>query len=1209
MAFPRPQVFAGLIQSSFGDTSHRNFEAVVMLANYELWHYWRDNSAAGNQTWKPGARICAGAAYAGSLIQSHFKKADPSVAGNFEVVVPLTVNGHVQLTHFWRDNSTTANSPWQLGAPVTVPTDQVLGPGCIIQSSFGSEGNFEVIVPIVGPDGHAVLQHYWRDDPSNPKQPWQRALQVTQPRDIVTGPGCIIQSTRGNRDIHIVVPIMGTNGKPQLRHISRSGATGPWVTNAASITRPGDEVAGGAVIIESDFGDGGGDHNNFEVLVGLRMPTGNIEVRHFWHDTSDSPTWTCGQRVTASASDTIVLPPMSPPPDPFAASGLALIQSDYPKGGPHGDFEALIAQGTQWIGSYARFNESATPQWAGGWVPHLPLPEEPHTDHFGVVSKVCQLIGESDLEGWSSRVVPNALSSTGTALAVTQWSEIDGSINSSLIVAWANAAKNPIQLASTADADTFALSPPTTDFTDAAPALAACNGQVFMAWKGAGNQQLNIAALNYHNDNGWSGPPIGTRIEINGLTDAGPALAAHGNGLALAWKAVGTNELNVAFWQPGSTVFGNTVPLGEVTLTQPALISHNNQLFVAWTGSDNHVNVAVLPDGGSSVTAKIPLPETTTAGPSLATFKGSLLVAFADNATQRMTILSSNDNGQHFDGRPRLPPRTTRTSGLAAGPDVLFCAFTEEVDTPFVGPLPVPVEVGRFIPPANWTPMRPFGTAFNRTETTARIMGTDLGNQFMHDDGRMCFLFGDTAHSEPDPNFNLDTIAFADVKDFDPHAGLPLTFNPQPPIIAGMRGSQTVYSVPLDGISLNGAMYLFYSLDSVALDPGYTTFGHTDVVKSVDNGLNFTHLYRFSADRFLNVSIAQVKGTDLGMPNNDDMLAVWGTGTYHSSEPFLAALPLSSIESGHGALLYAGTNNGSPVWVDKVDGNEDAAAPLFQDPSLAELCVRFNPYLNAWMMTYTSLTVAGVCLRLSATPWGPWTTPLRLLDLGANGADYVHTAQGLTDGTRRDWMYDVGMPVPGDPTTTPGIVYSPAIIEPLTQVKQTNGFATTVFFTMSTWSPYTSLLMSAYLDTAALPAVVGPFTDPVPPPTADQMIAALAAVNIGFSVDRAKLVSWLNDPQNTPYPALVHALLAMLAGRRLRLPTNIDVIAFFYVDPTAMALPIPHSIAEVNLYALQYAVVDASNDNQGPDGEQVASFRELLAAPTGTQNGQPTEPK
>jgi hypothetical protein len=1181
MRLPRPEVFASLIQSSFGDP-HGNFEAVVKLANNELWHYWRDNTPTGNQGWKPGIRICTGAAYAGSLIQSHFKKSDPGVAGNFEVVVPLMLAGNqVQLTHFWRDNSKTADSSWQLGAPITAATDQVVGPGCIIQSSFGSEGNFEVIVPIKGADGNAVLQHYWRDDPSNPKQPWQRALQVTQPGDVVTGPGCIIQSTRGGGDIQIVVPIRGRGGQPQLRHISRAGATGPWVTNPTPITRPGDVVPGGAVIIESDFRDAAGQ-GNFEVLVGLRMPAGHIEIRHFWHDTTDSPTWTCGQCLTASGGDT---------DDPFAAAGLALIQSDYPKGGPHGDFEALVAQCEQSIGCYARFNEADPPQWAGGWVPQLqdlsgPLPEEPHLDYNNGVSKICQLIGEFDLEGWTSVAVPNSHASTGPALAVDEWSEIDGSAHSALIAAWANASDSPIEVASTEDADTFTASPQTGDFSDATPALAAFNGQIFMAWKGSGNQQLNVAALNYHADNGWSSPTIGSRIGIDELTDAGPALTAHGDKLVLAWKGVGNGSVNIAFWQPGSSAFSNKVILGEITMAQPALVSHHGQLFVAWAGSDRRVNVAAVPDGGSPVAGKITLPDITSVGPALATFKDSLLLAVAENSTGRLAMMSSNDDGQHFDGRPRTPPNTAWTSGLAASQDRLFCAWTEALGSP-AGPLPVQLNVGRFIPPPSWTSARPFGTAFNRTETKAGIMGTDLGNQFMHGE-RMCFLFGDTAHTRPDANFNLDAIAFTNISDFDPKAGLPLTFNPQPPIIAGMRNSQTVYSVPLDGISINGAMYLFYSLDHVDLDANYQSFGHTDVVKSVDDGLNFTHLYKFSAEHFLNVSIAQVQGADLGLRDFGDTLAVWGTGIYHSSEPYLAALPLSSIETGQGVRYFAGVDGVAPVWVDA----EDAAAPLFQDPTVAELSVRFNPYLSAWMMTYTSLSVHGVCLRLSATPWGPWTTPLRLQHQWMNPPDYVHTLNGLTDGTRKDWMYDVSMPVPGDPANQPYIPYSPAIIEPLIQGNVTAGHSTTIFYTMSTWSPYTSLLMRADLNVADLPPLAWRLNNPSQALTPAQTVAALAALNITTSLKPEDLLDWLGDPQNTEYPAIAQALLALLAGKRLQQSVNIDVVVWFYEDQKALAQPTPHTITDVNTYALPWAVLEASNENNGTTW---TNFQQLLA--------------
>ncbi len=1177
----RPQVFASLIQSTYGG-DHKNFEAVVRLAAAappptpggpspgELCHYYRDNTDAGAMAWKAGPCICTNAAYAGSLIQS--ASGDSEVAGNFEVVVPvIQASGQVQLIHFRRENAHSIG-PWTLNAPVTSPEDQVVGPGCIIQSSFGG-GNLEVIVPIKGVDDNPILQHYFRVHPNDAAHPWQRGLQVTPPGAVVTGPGCLVQNSWGTRDIEIVVPIKGPDGNAQLRHISRQGDKGAWILDPNPVTGPTDVVAGGAVMIESDFSDVDGQRN-YEVLVGLRMPAGHIEIRHFYQLASDRSLWKRGQRLTASGGDA------GDADHHFAAAGLALIQSDYPAGAPHRDFEALVAQCTQSIGCYARFNGASPPLWAGWWIPRIQdlLPEEPHTDFTHDVTKICQLIGEFDLEGWTSVAIPNSHASTGPALAVQEWSENNGSARSAVVAAWANAGDSSIKVASSNDADPF-FTQQTGDFSDATPALAAFNGQPYLAWKGSGNPLLNVAALNFHADNGWSNPPIASRIKIDEQTDAGPSLTAHRNQLVVAWKGVRNNFLNVAFWQPGSPAFGNKVTLmGEVTIAQPAVVSHNNQLFLAWAGGDRRVNVAVLADGSSSVTGKITLPDTTLVGPSLATFKGILLLAVAEALTGRLVIMSSNDNGQHFDGRPRTPQTSSLASGLAGSRDELYWAWTQWPEEQ--------VNVGRFMPPWNWNPARPIGTAFNRTESNAKIQGADLGNQFM-DGERMCFLFGDTAFTDPKAIFNLDTIAFANVSDFDPKAGLPLTFNSQPPIIAGKRNSQKVYSVPLDGITINGAMYLFYSLDSIKLDANYQTFGHTDVVKSVDGGFNFTDLYPFSSDKFLNVSISKVQGVDLGIPGFGDTLAIWGTGIYHSSEPYLAAMPLSAIETGKPVRYFAGAQNGKPVWV---DGNEDAAAPLFQDPTLAELSVRYNRYLGAWLMTYTSLTVHGVCVRLSATPWGPWTTPLRLLHQWENPPSYVHVANAPGK-LRQDWMYDGSAQVPGGGAakmaTTGWVPYKTAIIEPLTQ--GTANVSTTIYFTMSTWSPYTAVLLRAELNVADL-AAVG-WTPSATPKTLTpaQTVDALAAVNIVTSVGVPTLLDWLGNP-DTEYPAMAQALLTLLAGRRLQQSVFIDVIVGFYEGPQYLNMPAPHTIGDVNVEALQRAVLDAYNENWGTSWTQFSQL-------------------
>ena len=73
------------------------------------------------------------------------------------------------------------------------------------------------------------------------------------------------------------------------------------------------------------------------------------------------------------------------------------------------------------------------------------------------------------------------------------------------------------------------------------------------------------------------------------------------------------------------------------------------------------------------------------------------------------------------------------------------------------------------------------------------------------------FLFGDTLRVDPSQGAdNLDSIAFS--TDTDVSNGLSSTFYKQPPFVPGM--DQFGFNVPLDGLSWNGAMYVFFSTGS-----------------------------------------------------------------------------------------------------------------------------------------------------------------------------------------------------------------------------------------------------------------------------------------------------------------------------------------------------------------------------------------------------------
>jgi len=80
------------------------------------------------------------------------------------------------------------------------------------------------------------------------------------------------------------------------------------------------------------------------------------------------------------------------------------------------------------------------------------------------------------------------------------------------------------------------------------PALASFNGGLFLAWKGDGNDNLNVARVTlFGNTAGGAG--------VEGLTDKttfqdtsprAPTLVAHGGQLFLGWKGDGNDNLNVA---------------------------------------------------------------------------------------------------------------------------------------------------------------------------------------------------------------------------------------------------------------------------------------------------------------------------------------------------------------------------------------------------------------------------------------------------------------------------------------------------------------------------------------------------------------------------------------------------------------------------------------------------------------------------------------
>lgn len=121
------------------------------------------------------------------IIQSNF-----GTQGNFEVVV---LEGG-QPVHYWRANDDSVH-PWSRGRSFG---SGATGAPALIQSNFGSKGNFEVVVR----EG-SQLRHYWRDNDETTLSWHQGALFGNN----VASDPCLIQSNfygsdcqHGSRETH-----------------------------------------------------------------------------------------------------------------------------------------------------------------------------------------------------------------------------------------------------------------------------------------------------------------------------------------------------------------------------------------------------------------------------------------------------------------------------------------------------------------------------------------------------------------------------------------------------------------------------------------------------------------------------------------------------------------------------------------------------------------------------------------------------------------------------------------------------------------------------------------------------------------------------------------------------------------------------------------------------------------------------------------------
>jgi hypothetical protein len=310
----------------------------------------------------------------------------------------------------------------------------------------------------------------------------------------------------------------------------------------------------------------------------------------------------------------------------------------------------------------------------------------------------------------------------------------------------------------------------------------------------------------------------------------------------------------------------------------------------------------------------------------------------------------------------------------------------------------------------------------SQTELRAGIVGADLGFSFIHQ-GAMYFLFGDT---NPVPGLvrdhDADSIASWNqiltpegciVLDFikDPADG-----GYHPPYIPGVPNS--TFDVPAGGVSANGKMYVYFTTDHTP----EKTMGRSVVGVSNNNGFSFSHVFDFSDNHFINIApVKDDKGT----------IYYFGSGNFRASNAFLATTSEANIENKSALRFFKGLDLfHRPKWTT----DETKAVPLFDQSCIGELSVAFDRLVGKWIMLY-NCNAAGIEMRTADHPWGPWSSSEIIFEPVRDGAIGKF----------------VGADVPAN-----GGVYGPYMIPSLFQGR-------TIYYTMSTLSPYAAVLMKTDL--------------------------------------------------------------------------------------------------------------------------------------------------
>jgi len=264
------------------------------------------------------------------------------------------------------------------------------------------------------------------------------------------------------------------------------------------------------------------------------------------------------------------------------------------------------------------------------------------------------------------------------------------SLNGRLYLAWKGDGNDFLNVMYSSDnGRTFGNKYTSKETSPQAPALCVHNGNLYISWKGDGNDNLNVAQVTIA---GNSITGFANKVTLGDTSPLSTSMASFNGRLYLAWKGDGNDFLNVEYSSDNGRTFGNKYTSKETSPQAPALCVHNANLYISWKGDGNdNLNVAQVTIAGNSITGfanKVTLGDTSPLSPALASCNNRLNIGWKGDGNDNLNVEYSTDNGRTFGSKFTSEETSPQFLALCMHNNNLYVAWKGDGnDNLNVGPL------------------------------------------------------------------------------------------------------------------------------------------------------------------------------------------------------------------------------------------------------------------------------------------------------------------------------------------------------------------------------------------------------------------------------------------------------------------------------------------------------------------------------------------